>query len=107
MPIWYDQFVLVNLLQRIEGESLWFFCPDLANAEFRQRYPGIELELDFNDRVVDLVESGMALCVGGLTLSRAVANRPLSDRILSVCRNAVTTLSEGPDSRTSARGGSV
>jgi TetR/AcrR family transcriptional repressor of nem operon len=39
----------------------------------------------------------MAVCVGGLTLSRAVADRPLSDRILSICRNAVASLSEGPD----------
>jgi TetR/AcrR family transcriptional repressor of nem operon len=51
----------------------------------------------------------MAVCVGGLTLSRAVADRPLSDRILSVCRSAVATLSAGPDrqNETSARGGSV
>lgn len=39
----------------------------------------------------------MAVCVGGLTLSRAVAGRPLSDRILSVCRDAVATLIEGSD----------
>jgi TetR/AcrR family transcriptional regulator, transcriptional repressor for nem operon len=50
----------------------------------------------------------MAVCVGGLTLSRAVADRPLSDRILSVCRKAVTTLSESPvrQDETSTRGGS-
>jgi TetR/AcrR family transcriptional repressor of nem operon len=51
----------------------------------------------------------MAVCVGGLTLSRAVADRPLSNRILGVCRNAVATLREGAgrQDETSARGGSA
>lgn len=44
---------------------------------FRQLYPGIELELDFNDRLVDLVESGLDAVIrsGDLVDSSLMARR--------------------------------
>lgn len=36
--------------------------------------------------------SFMALCVGGISLARAVEEKPLSERILAACRRAVTRL---------------
>ncbi len=52
-----------------------FLLPVLP--EFRALYPEIELELDFNDRQVDLVESGMdaAIRSGSLVDSRLMARR--------------------------------
>jgi TetR/AcrR family transcriptional regulator, transcriptional repressor for nem operon len=38
----------------------------------------------------------MALCVGGLTLARAVEDPELSDRILTICRNAAPSLLTQP-----------
>jgi DNA-binding transcriptional LysR family regulator len=44
---------------------------------FRQAYPEIELELDFNDQLVDLIEDGVDVVIrsGGLADSRLMARR--------------------------------
>ena len=48
-----------------------------ALPEFAQRYPEIELDLDFNDRLVDLVEGGF---------DAAIRSGPLSDSSLMARR---------------------
>jgi TetR/AcrR family transcriptional regulator, transcriptional repressor for nem operon len=49
----------------------------------------------------------LALCVGGLALSRAMSGTPAADDILVACRNRVTPSSNPPSSRseTSSRNG--
>jgi DNA-binding transcriptional LysR family regulator len=46
-------------------------------SEFRERYPDIELELDFSDNLVDLIEEGVDVAIrsGSLPDSRLVARR--------------------------------
>lgn len=48
-----------------------------ALSEFQRRYPRLELELDLNDRVVDLVDEGfdLAIRIGRLADSSLVARR--------------------------------
>lgn len=41
----------------------------------------------------------MALCMGGLSLSRAVADRPFSDRILRACNTAAGVLADQEDQK--------
>ena len=48
-----------------------FLLPVLP--EFRQRYPDVELDLDFNDRMVDVVEGGF---------DAVIRSGPLSDSSL-------------------------
>lgn len=52
-----------------------FLLPHLA--EFRRRYAEIELELDFNDSLVDLIEDGVDVAIrsGSLPDSRLMARR--------------------------------
>ncbi|MFT8421777.1 MAG: LysR family transcriptional regulator [Gluconacetobacter sp.] len=52
-----------------------FLLPILP--EFRRRYPDIELDIDFNDRVVDLVEDGVDAVIrsGALSDSRLMSRR--------------------------------
>lgn len=57
-----------------------------AIADYLQAYPQVVIELDLNDRVVDLVEDGydVAVRIGPLTDSSLVA-RPLAPQGLHVC----------------------
>ena len=57
-----------------------------ALAAFHQRYPRIELDIDLNDRVVDLVEDGwdMALRIGRLADSSLAARRLAPCRMVAV-----------------------
>ncbi|WP_224776865.1 MULTISPECIES: LysR family transcriptional regulator [Achromobacter] len=57
-----------------------------AIAEYLQRYPDVVIDLDLNDRVVDLVEDGydVAVRIGPLVDSSLVA-RPLAPQQLLVC----------------------
>ena len=57
-----------------------------AIAEYLQRYPDVVIDLDLNDRVVDLVEDGydVAVRIGPLLDSSLVA-RPLAPQQLRVC----------------------
>jgi DNA-binding transcriptional LysR family regulator len=57
-----------------------------AIAEYLQRYPDVIIDLDLNDRVVDLVEDGydVAVRIGPLQDSSLVA-RPLAPQQLLVC----------------------
>lgn len=57
-----------------------------AIAEYLQRYPDVIIDLDLNDRVVDLVEDGfdVAVRIGPLLDSSLVA-RPLAPQQLLVC----------------------
>lgn len=57
-----------------------------AIAEYLQRYPDVVIDLDLNDRVVDLVEDGfdVAVRIGPLLDSSLVA-RPLAPQQLLVC----------------------
>ncbi|MGH8816205.1 MAG: substrate binding domain-containing protein, partial [Achromobacter pestifer] len=57
-----------------------------AIAEYLQRYPDVVIDLDLNDRVVDLVEDGfdVAVRIGPLQDSSLVA-RPLAPQQLLVC----------------------
>jgi len=52
-----------------------FLLPDLP--DFNARYPDVELDLDFNDRMVDVVDGGFDAVIrsGPLTDSRLVARR--------------------------------
>lgn len=51
-------------------------------------------EDDADDQRLDDAIALMALCVGGLSLARAVADRQFSTRILQVARRAATKLAE-------------
>lgn len=53
-----------------------------------------------DDRRLDEAIAFMALCVGGISLSRAVADPSLAERILEICRQAVPRLAEPPHSPT-------
>ncbi len=55
-------------------------------AEYLQRYPDVVIDLDLNDRVVDLVEDGydVAVRIGPMNDSSLVA-RPLAPQPLIVC----------------------
>ncbi|AKQ54330.1 LysR family transcriptional regulator [Bordetella hinzii] len=57
-----------------------------AIADYLQTYPQVIIDLDLNDRVVDLVEDGydVAVRIGPLTDSSLVA-RPLAPQALHVC----------------------
>ncbi len=57
-----------------------------AIAEYLQQYPEVTIDLDLNDRVVDLVEDGydVAVRIGPLLDSSLVA-RPLAPQRLHVC----------------------
>ncbi|MEJ2920051.1 LysR family transcriptional regulator [Bordetella avium] len=57
-----------------------------AVADYLQRYPDVVIDLDLNDRVVDLVQDGydVAVRIGPLTDSSLVA-RPLAPQTLQVC----------------------
>ena len=57
-----------------------------AIAEYLQQYPDVVIDLDLNDRVVDLVEDGydVAVRIGPLQDSSLVA-RPLAPQRLLVC----------------------
>ena len=64
-------------------------------AELRETLEGIcspfhDPDNDVGRRMDDAVTL-MALCVGGLALSRAVVDEELSDRILRACRTSVAT----------------
>lgn len=52
-----------------------FFLPQLS--DFRRLYPEIELDLDFNDNLVDLIEEGVDVAIrsGPLSDSRLMARR--------------------------------
>ncbi|MGZ8761576.1 MAG: TetR/AcrR family transcriptional regulator [Aeromicrobium sp.] len=70
-----------------------------ASAQFRASY---ERELrkslaaicEGDDDLLDEAIALMAVCVGGMSLSRAVADPELSDRILRVARHAAAKLAE-------------
>lgn len=79
-----------------------------ANAEFRSAY---ETELrksiaaicgenpcdaDTNPRRFEEAVMFLALCIGGLSLSRAVQTSELSDQILAICRSASERIVDGP-----------
>ncbi|WP_430010322.1 LysR family transcriptional regulator [Methylophaga lonarensis] len=51
---------------------------------FRQQYPGIQLDIDFNDRRVDLIEDGfdLAVRIGRLPDSSLIARRLSTTRVL-------------------------
>jgi DNA-binding transcriptional LysR family regulator len=55
-------------------------------SEFMARYPEIELDIDFNDRIVDVIEEGIDVAIrsGELPDSRLVA-RPLAPFRLLLC----------------------
>jgi len=55
-------------------------------SEFMARYPEIELDIDFNDRIVDLIDEGVDIAIrsGDLPDSRLVA-RPLAPFRLLLC----------------------
>lgn len=55
-------------------------------SEFMARYPEIELDIDFNDRIVDVIEEGVDVAIrsGELPDSRLVA-RPLTPFRLLLC----------------------
>lgn len=84
-----------------------------AGPQFRERY---EEELrrtleairrpfaDGDDAATDDAIALMALCVGGLSLSRAVASEALSMRILRVCQTAAATLADAADTQDSTPG---
>ncbi|MGN6315264.1 LysR family transcriptional regulator [Trinickia sp.] len=61
-----------------------FVLPVLA--EFRSRYPAIELDLDFSDRLVDVVEEGFDVVIrGGEPLDSRLKAKPLGPYRLVVC----------------------
>ncbi|KAG0775019.1 hypothetical protein G6F22_013618 [Rhizopus arrhizus] len=70
-----------------------------AIAEYLQRYPDVVIDLDLNDRVVDLVEDGydVAVRIGPLLDSSLVA-RPLAPQQLRTCSRtaACTTPTPAP-----------
>lgn len=90
-----------------------------ASVEFREAYEtelritldaickpfaSADAEAAHGDQAIAL----MALCVGGLSLSRAVADRALSERILRVCQETVAALADaadGPHSQEKVRPG--
>ncbi|NYH19803.1 LysR family transcriptional regulator [Paraburkholderia bryophila] len=56
--------------------------------ELAQRYPKLELQISFTDRVMDLVEEGIDLVVRGGPLNRAPAGlvaRRLGEQIMALC----------------------
>ena len=61
-----------------------------ALADFQRKYPRVELELNLNDRVVDLVEDGfdLAIRIGRLADSSLVARRLAGSQIVAVAAPA-------------------
>ncbi|MCQ4166499.1 LysR family transcriptional regulator [Tahibacter harae] len=70
-----------------------------AIAEFQQRHPRIELELNLNDRQVDLVEEGfdMAVRIAKLADSSLVARRIAPCRMLLVASPAYLARAGAPE----------
>ncbi|MEH6418713.1 LysR family transcriptional regulator [Pseudomonas sp. CGJS7] len=62
-------------------------CVAPVMLELAQRHPKLEIDLSFNDRIVDLVEDGydLAIRLGRLPDSATLAARPLYDELLGIC----------------------
>jgi TetR/AcrR family transcriptional repressor of nem operon len=70
-------------------------------AEFRKTLAAIDGPFTTNGATVhaDDAIALMALCVGGIALSRAVSDERFSNRILRVCQEAVVALADAADAR--------
>ena len=70
-------------------------------AEFRKTLGAIKAPFKENNDAVhtDDAIALMALCVGGIALSRAVSDKKFSNRILRVCREAVAAMADTADAR--------
>ncbi|MGO1068691.1 LysR family transcriptional regulator [Lysobacter sp. CA199] len=62
-------------------------CIAPVMLELAQRHPKLEIDLSFNDRIVDLVEDGydLAIRLGRLPDSSTLAARPLYDELMGIC----------------------
>jgi DNA-binding transcriptional LysR family regulator len=66
-------------------------------ARFHQAYPGIELDLSFNDAYVDMIEQGVDVCIrsGSLEASSLIA-RQLSPIDFLICASPAYLDNHGP-----------